>query len=113
MKLGRTFYFDAAHFLPDYCGKCEKMHGHTYQLDVVIEGEIGKDGMVLDFNKLKETVNEKVLSKLDHENLNELIENPTAENIVEWIWDKIEPKLELNTLRLWEGHGKWVEKTRK
>ncbi|MFH1788415.1 MAG: 6-carboxytetrahydropterin synthase QueD [Candidatus Altiarchaeota archaeon] len=113
MKVGRTFYFDAAHFLPDYQGKCEKMHGHTYRLDIVVEDEIGGDGMVMDFNKLKSVVKNQVLDKLDHENLNDVLENPTAENIVEWIWTQLDGKIRLQSVRMWEGQGKWVEKTRK
>lgn len=112
MIVGRTFYFDAAHFLPDYQGKCERLHGHTYRLDVEACGDIGKDGMVLDFNQLKEIVADEILSKLDHMDLNKLVDNPTAENILEWIWRRLSAKLDLARVRLWEGQGKWVEKTR-
>ena len=112
MNVGRTFYFDSAHFLPRYKGKCENPHGHTYRLDVVVDGEIGEDGLVIDFSELKEVVLEEVLSKLDHQDLNQLIANPTAENVLEWIWTRLEVKLNLHSVILWEGEGKWVEKTR-
>jgi len=111
MRVGRTFHFDSAHFLPDYKGKCENPHGHTYRLDVEVEDNVGGDGMVLDFNKLKDIVDEQVLSKLDHENLNNVVENPTAEIITEWVWKQLDGKLNVCKIRLWEGDRKWVEKS--
>jgi 6-pyruvoyltetrahydropterin/6-carboxytetrahydropterin synthase len=111
MRLCREFYFDAAHYLPDYKGKCEKLHGHTYKLEIVIEGEIKKDGMIIDFTKIKEIVEENVLEKLDHEQLNDMFECPTAEHIINWIATQLEKKLPLSSIKLWEGQGKWVEKT--
>jgi len=110
MKVGRTFYFDASHHLPKYKGKCEQLHGHTYRLEVVIEGAVGKEGMVLDFNELKHVVEENVVDALDHEDLNKVMANPTAENIVEWIWGRLEGKLKLHSIKLYEGRDKWVEK---
>lgn len=112
MIVGRTFYFDAAHFLPNYKGKCENLHGHTYRLDVEVEGKIRLDGMVVDFNEIKKVVDKEVTDKLDHENLNQALNSPTAENIAEWIWKTLDGKLQLKSIRLWEGNGKWVEKTR-
>jgi 6-pyruvoyltetrahydropterin/6-carboxytetrahydropterin synthase len=109
MRLCREFYFDAAHYIPHYKGKCEKLHGHTYKLEVVIESGVKKDGMVVDFVKMKEIVETTVLEKLDHQALNELFENPTAEHILEWISSQLKGKLPLSSLRLWEGQGKWVE----
>lgn len=110
MRLCRTFIFDAAHFLPYYKGKCEKLHGHTYTLEIVIEDSIKKDGMVIDFTKMKEIVTTEILEKLDHCQLNDIVENPTAEYIVEWIYTHLKDKLPLSSIRLWEGSGKWVEK---
>jgi len=109
MRLCREFYFDAAHFLPDYRGKCESLHGHTYKLEVTIDGPVKKDGMVMDFTKLKDVVESEVLERLDHQGLNKLFKNPTAERITEWIWKRLEKKLSLSSIRLWEGEGKWVE----
>jgi len=109
MKTGRIFYFDAAHFLPRYRGKCEQLHGHTYKLEVVVEDKKKENGMVLDFNELKGIVKETVLDKLDHQNMNEIFENPTAENIAEWIFDELGKKIPLHSIKLWEGKGKWVE----
>lgn len=112
MKVGRTFYFDASHHLPAYKGKCEQLHGHTYRLDVAVEGEVGREGMVLDFSELERVVEEKVISPLDHQDLNNIIKNPTAEHIAEWIWKKLDGTLKPDSIKLYEGRGKWVEKTR-
>jgi 6-pyruvoyltetrahydropterin/6-carboxytetrahydropterin synthase len=109
MRLCREFYFDAAHFIPKYKGKCEQLHGHTYKLEIVIEGDVKKDGMIVDFAKMKDVVEAAVLEKLDHQALNELFENPTAEHILNWIAGQLKGKLPLSSIRLWEGQGKWVE----
>jgi 6-pyruvoyltetrahydropterin/6-carboxytetrahydropterin synthase len=110
MRLCREFYFDAAHSIPHYKGKCEKLHGHTYKLEVVIEGEIKKDGMIIDFSKVKDVIEKEIIEKLDHQALNDLFESPTAEHIVEWIASQLEDKLPLSSIKLWEGNGKWIEK---
>jgi len=112
MKACRIFYFDAAHFLPDYKGKCERVHGHTYRLEVEVEKDLGDDGMVTDFNEIKQVVNREVVEKLDHSSLNDLLPNPTAENITEWIWSVLSDKLPVSRVRVWEGEGKWVEKAK-
>jgi len=108
MKVGREFSFDASHFLPDYKGKCERVHGHTYRLKVVVEGEPNENGMVMDFSELKGAVNDAVMERLDHSNLNEIFENPTAENIAEWIFKELEGKIPVCSVKLYEGLGKWV-----
>ncbi|MEA3254756.1 MAG: 6-carboxytetrahydropterin synthase QueD [Candidatus Altiarchaeota archaeon] len=109
MKVGRVFYFDAAHYLPDYKGKCERLHGHTYKLEVVVRGDMGADGMLMDFSELKEVVNSGILELLDHSNLNDLFENPTVETIASWILNELKKKTPVYSVKLWEGHGKWVE----
>lgn len=59
--------------------------------------------MVEDFDRIERIVGERVVDVLDHQNLNDLMENPTAENIVLWIWKRLQPSLvRLNELVLWE-----------
>ncbi len=89
MLITREFTFDAAHFLTDYYGKCERMHGHTYKLQVTLEGEVQPNGLVIDFVVLKRIVKKHVLEKLDHYVLNDVIENPSAERVVMWIWEQL------------------------
>jgi 6-pyruvoyl-tetrahydropterin synthase len=58
---------------------------------------------------MKEIVEMQVIEKLDHQSLNDLFENPTAEHILEWVAHQLKGTLPLYSLRLWEGQGKWVE----
>ncbi len=102
MFVSKEFKFDAAHNLVRYHGKCEKLHGHTYKLRVTLEGSLNEDGMVCDFVELKKTVNDLIVSKLDHNYINDLIEQPTAENIALWIWGKLDPVLSAPNYRLYE-----------
>ena len=89
LYISREFTFDAAHKIVDYQGKCENLHGHTYKLIVTVQGELKRDGMVLDFSILKKIVEENIISVLDHKYLNELFEQPTTEIIAQWIFDKL------------------------
>lgn len=102
MFLKRTFSFDAAHHLVHYHGKCEALHGHTYRLAVTLRGETDGEGMILDFVELKAIVKEKVLSRLDHAYLNDIIEQPTAEYIARWIWGELDSPLTRPNCRLYE-----------
>lgn len=112
MKLGVITEFDAAHSLPGYQGKCAHMHGHTYQVEIVVEGEVGENGFVMDFYQLKKIIS-GALQDLDHSCLNQILPNPTAESIAQWIADRLASDLEgsavrLCSLKLWEGKNKWV-----
>jgi 6-pyruvoyltetrahydropterin/6-carboxytetrahydropterin synthase len=107
MKLGVIDYIDCAHYLPGH-PKCGSLHGHTYKIEVVIEGE-SRDGMVIDFAQLKKSIKE-ALSHFDHKTLNDFLEYPSVENICEAIKGKLGEKIQFPfILRVWEGHGKWVE----
>jgi 6-pyruvoyltetrahydropterin/6-carboxytetrahydropterin synthase len=112
MKLGVVTEFDAAHLLPGYQGKCARLHGHTYQVEIVVEGDVGDDGFVMDFYELKKII-AKALEDLDHSYLNDILPNPTAETIARWIADCLAKDLDgtvvrLVSLKLWEGKNKWV-----
>jgi 6-pyruvoyltetrahydropterin/6-carboxytetrahydropterin synthase len=98
------FNFAAAHRLPRYQGKCFNLHGHNYRLQVVLRGDPDAySGMFIDFGEVEKAVKEAVLDQVDHTNLNDFIENPTAENIASWMWQKLVGKLPgLFELRLWE-----------
>ncbi len=102
MIIIKEFEFDAAHYLPAYNGKCERLHGHTYKLAVKVEGTPDHEGMVIDFTKLKEIVRQEVLTHLDHACLNDIIPVPSAENISVWIWRRLEPSLQSERYRLYE-----------
>lgn len=90
MQVSKDFTFDAAHFLTKYYGKCEHLHGHTYKLRVIVEGDIQSNGLVIDFVVLKRIVKKHVLDVVDHRLLNDIIENPSAERLIVWIWKKLQ-----------------------
>jgi 6-pyruvoyltetrahydropterin/6-carboxytetrahydropterin synthase len=90
----RRFEFEAAHRLPRHPGKCREMHGHSYGLVVAVDGPVDPhSGMVIDFSDLAQVVRSEVLAKLDHGCMNDLTDNPTAEEMAVWIWSRLEPKL--------------------
>ena len=104
--------FSAAHNLRHYRGKCEKLHGHNFDVEIEIEGKkLDKTGLLLDFNIIKKLL-AGVLSVLDHSYLNEVPPftkiNPTSENIARYIFDEIEKKMsQLNckasSVSVWES----------
>ncbi|MDR0878610.1 MAG: 6-carboxytetrahydropterin synthase QueD [Treponema sp.] len=88
--------FAAAHFLSHYRGKCENLHGHNYRVRLWVKGpDLDEGGMLVDFGLLKKILRE-VVAVLDHTNLNDLAEfenDPSAERIARWIFEKVEEKL--------------------
>jgi 6-pyruvoyltetrahydropterin/6-carboxytetrahydropterin synthase len=107
VDLEMDFHFAAAHRLPRYNGRCFNLHGHNYELRVGVRGRPDAySGILVDFGDLEKAVKEAILDKCDHAYLNEFIENPTAENIVVWMWARLQPLLpQLFELRLWEVKG--------
>ena len=87
-----TADFAAAHFLRDYNGKCENLHGHNYKVYAHVKGEVlNEGGMLMDFSKLKAALR-AVCKQLDHSNLNDLAvfdQNPSAERIAMYIYNGI------------------------
>jgi len=111
----KEFTFDAAHILPGYDGPCGSLHGHTYRLQVGIQGEIDSvTGMVIDFKDIKNQIRARIVDPLDHSYLNEPVNGdiyvpgfpkhmPTAENMVLWIRDRlIQLGMDVGFVQLWE-----------
>ena len=97
MRLYKDFSFEAAHRLPNVPDghKCARLHGHSFQVRVTIEGPVGeRTGWVMDFADLKAAY-APVYERLDHRYLNEVpgLENPTSEVLARWIWRELEPAL--------------------
>lgn len=136
IEVVKEFSFDAAHFLPNYEGKCAETHGHRWVLEVGFAGEVDpKTGMVIDFVDIKSMVNGLIIDKLDHKLLNEIeapqqfeqqvlfestkpefpYRNPTAENMVEWMVRVLKARtpsrdgLRLTLLRLYESPTSYAE----
>jgi 6-pyruvoyltetrahydropterin/6-carboxytetrahydropterin synthase len=94
-------------------------HGHNYELDVTVEGEVDPEtGFVLDLKHLRGLVEDRVIGDLDHRNLNLDVEwmtgtNPTTENLAVAIWRRLEGSLgdgvRLVRIGLWETPRNYVE----
>lgn len=112
MQITKEFVFACAHKLDNYEGPCKMLHGHTYKLQVTLQGEPKNNGMLMDFVELKNIVTVHVISKLDHRYLNEIagLAQPTAENLVIWIWNILRPVFGnmLYKLKLWETPTSFV-----
>ena len=89
--------FAAAHQLRNFRGKCEKLHGHNWRIEVFVEGEkLNDTGLLIDFKDLKDATN-RLLEELDHSFLNELLpfkdQNPSSENIAAYIFKGLSNEL--------------------
>lgn len=122
--ISRKVEFCASHRLhsPAFCeaendklyGRCNNPngHGHNYVLEVTVSGPIqGDTGMVMDLKRLKDLLEEQIVERVDHKNLNIDVDFmqgviPTAENMVVSFWNMLEPHLpegvKLHEMRLWE-----------
>ncbi len=131
VKVTRRVHFSAAHRLgrPDWddarnrtvFGLCANpnWHGHNYEMDVTVEGDIDPEtGYVLDLKVLRELVESRVVGDLDHGNLNLDVPwmsgvNPTTENLVVAIWrrlaDALPARVRLTRIVLWETPRNYVE----
>lgn len=101
MELRKTFQFEAAHLLPHLPEghKCRRLHGHSFQVEVVVAGPLdARLGWVMDYADISAAF-KPLREKLDHYYLNEIpgLENPTSENVAEWIWRQLKPRLPLLT----------------
>ena len=94
--VSKEFTFDAAHHLHCYEGKCKNLHGHTYKVVLGISGFVNNIGIVIDFKDIKELWKNDIEIHLDHRYLNETLPkmNTSAENMVVWIYEKLNEALE-------------------
>ena len=103
--------FSAAHNLRAYQGRCEKLHGHNWRIEVEItSSRLNKLSMVCDFKEARKKL-EKVLARLDHSHLNNLPyfkkNNPTSEKIAEFIYANLKRSIKakgliLKQVTVWE-----------
>lgn len=120
--LHTEFKFDAAHLIEGYDGKCGRMHGHSYKVQVSAESNklnpskyLETSDMVCDFRELKWAAKDAEKGGFDHGVLNELVElNPTAERIAEYIYKETDRRIPDGiklTITVWETENSWVEYT--
>lgn len=104
--------FSAAHQLRNYKGKCERLHGHNWRVEVYVRAQrLNEIGIAIDFQELKrETKN--ITNQLDHTFINDVFPfteiNPSSENIAKWIFECLGKKLEgrdikLSKITVWES----------
>lgn len=114
MRITQGFTFEAAHFLPRVpeTHRCRRMHGHSYKVELTLEGAVDPDtGFVADFFDI-EAVFAPLLARLDHHCLNDVegLDNPTAENICAWLWARLKPELpQLAGVRVFETPLSYAE----
>ena len=99
----------AAHFLREYHGKCENLHGHNYRIRVYVGAdELDSEGMVLDFVELKQAMLDVIDARFDHRNINEIAPfdtlNPTAENLARHFAEELAARLDNGRVRVTECH---------
>ena len=100
--LTKEFKFEAAHRLPHHDGKCQRLHGHSWVGELILQGvplvqDGPKRGMLADFGDVKAAVEPLLESALDHHYLNDTtgLENPTSEELARWVFEKLRGKLPL------------------
>lgn len=111
-------HYDSAHFLRNYKGKCERMHGHRYVVEVALVAErLNEAGIAFDFVDVKKNLRE-LAERLDHENLNELDPftnvEPSAENQARYFYDEMRRLLPQEMrdavlyVKVWETPTQWA-----
>lgn len=112
-------HYDSAHFLVNYKGKCERLHGHRYVVEAAVQtAELNEAGIAFDFVDLKRELR-ALADYLDHELLNELPEfdgvETSAENQARWFFDELKKRLPeelaggLLFTRVWETPTQWAQ----
>jgi 6-pyruvoyltetrahydropterin/6-carboxytetrahydropterin synthase len=114
-------HYDSAHFLRHYKGKCERLHGHRYVVEMALAtDELDRSGIAFDFVEVKRNLRE-LADYLDHNNLNDLppfdtIE-PSAENQAKYFYDEMKRRLPARMAeaivyaRVWETPTQWAQYT--
>jgi 6-pyruvoyltetrahydropterin/6-carboxytetrahydropterin synthase len=114
-------HYDSAHFLRHYRGKCERLHGHRYIVELAMaRDELDESGIAFDFVEVKRHLRD-LANHLDHENLNELepftTVEPSAENQARYFHDELKRRLPpgmgaaIVYVRVWETPTQWAQYT--
>ncbi len=91
-------HFSSAHYLRNYPGNCEHLHGHNWDVTVTVKSEtLNEIDVAMDFRDLKRIVAE-IMKELDHKNLNDLEafseRNPSSERLAQFIYERLQEKLD-------------------
>ncbi|MEM2126198.1 MAG: 6-carboxytetrahydropterin synthase QueD [Candidatus Methanosuratincola sp.] len=110
-KVSVEGHFDAAHYLRDYGGKCENLHGHRFKVVVSLKAtKLNEIGLAYDFVEFKRHL-EQVLVNFDHRCLNDVPPfdklNPSSENIAMTIYEQLASRfsgdVSLSSVQVWES----------
>lgn len=106
--------FSSAHQLRGYKGRCERLHGHNWKVQVYVTAErLNEIDIAIDFHELKKILDETI-APLDHSILNEIFpfteKNPSSENIAKWIYDSLKKRINdenihLSAVAVWESEN--------
>lgn len=120
VTIAKEFTFDAAHSLPNSDGPCQRLHGHTYRVQVIARGlvqPIGsgpEEGMVLDFARIKAVFKRRIEAVCDHQFLNETVPvaRTSAELLASWMLRELHTELsQVVAVRLYETPTSYAEVT--
>jgi 6-pyruvoyltetrahydropterin/6-carboxytetrahydropterin synthase len=111
-------HYDSAHYLRNYKGKCERLHGHRYVVELALAAEeLDRSGLAFDFVDIKKYLRE-LADHLDHNNLNDLppfdTVEPSAENQAKYFWDEMKQRLPpamgdaVVYVKVWETPTQWA-----
>ena len=114
-------HYDSAHYLRNYRGKCERLHGHRYVVEIALAAdELDAAGLAYDFVEIKRHLR-AVADRFDHENLNDLepftVIEPSAENQARYFYDEMRRRLPspmsaaIVYARVWETPTQWAQYT--
>ena len=111
-------HYDSAHFLRNYHGKCERLHGHRYEVEAALAyAELGPGGMAYDFTDAKRILRE-IADELDHQNLNDLEPfrdlETSAENQARYLFEELRRRMgaegeHVLYVRVWETQNQWAQ----
>ena len=109
-RIGKQYAFSAAHYLPMVKDghPCKRVHGHNYIIEIEVRGDTSRNGFCngIDFYEI-DVHFKPLIDRLDHQNLNDFIENPTAENIAQWFMDEVKLKF-IYSVTVWETPKCWA-----
>lgn len=143
MRITKEIQWDMGHRVTNHYSQCRNLHGHRYKAQICVEGDlitksgVSDEGMVVDFNDIKEIATKYIYDVLDHgfmvwdkdevvlkffktnPQLKHIVVSfvPTAENIADWIFtrldnrlkDRYDTGLKLYSIKLWETPTSFVE----
>jgi len=103
VELSKAFFIEAAHRNPSAGGAAARLHGHSFRIEIVVEGPVDPIlGWLIDYGDIKTAV-KPLMDQLDHHNLNDVegMADPTLPGIADWVYSRVKPALrQLKSVRV-------------